>query len=97
MHSLFSGVTIGVMQLPAATHPTADRPLFVSIAEAARLLSVSERLMYDLTDSGEIPAVRVGRRRKVVPRRALDELVELAMDGFDPSLALARLRAGPGT
>lgn len=35
--------------------------LLVNAAEAARLLAVSERTLWSLTSSGEIPAVRVRR------------------------------------
>ncbi|MFN0012135.1 MAG: helix-turn-helix domain-containing protein [Phycisphaerales bacterium] len=38
------------------------QPLLLDIAEAARLLSLSDRTVWTLTDSGELPHVRIGRR-----------------------------------
>jgi excisionase family DNA binding protein len=52
-------------------------PLTLSVPEAAKLLGVSRDLVYDLVAQGELPALRLGRRI-VLPRRALEELVEAA-------------------
>jgi len=49
----------------------------LSVPEAANLLGVSRDLVYDLVAQGELPALRLGRRI-VVPRRALEELVDAA-------------------
>lgn len=37
-------------------------PLLLNAREAARLLNVSERLLWTMTADGDIPSVRVGRR-----------------------------------
>jgi excisionase family DNA binding protein len=58
--------------------------LVVSVAEAAKLLGVSDDLVYELVERGELPCLRFGRRR-LVPRRALDLVIEAALAGFDPS------------
>lgn len=42
-------------------------PLFLSIAAAARRLGISERKLYPLVMSGEIPSVTIGRRRLIAP------------------------------
>lgn len=39
-----------------------DEKLLVGRLEAARMLSIGERLLWDLTKAGEIPHVRLGRR-----------------------------------
>lgn len=40
-----------------------ERPtLLIDVREAARRLSVSERLLWTMTQAGEIPSVRVGKR-----------------------------------
>jgi excisionase family DNA binding protein len=58
--------------------PRPDRsPLTLSVPEAAKLLGVSCDLVYDLVSQGELPALRLGRRI-VLPRRALEELVDSA-------------------
>ncbi len=46
-----------------------DRPT-LSVKEAARLLRVSRDVVYDGVQSGEIPALRLGRRL-LIPRAAL--------------------------
>lgn len=51
--------------------------LTLSVSEAAELLSVSRDLVYELVAQGELPALRLGRRI-LLPRRALEELVDRA-------------------
>jgi len=60
--------------------------LILSVAEAADLLGVSTDLVYELTTRGEIPCLKVGRR-KLIPRRAIEMMVAAAVDGFDPTKA----------
>lgn len=40
-------------------------PLLVSVKEAAQLYGISPRHMVNLLDSGEIPSLKLGRRRMV--------------------------------
>jgi excisionase family DNA binding protein len=42
-----------------------DKPLSVSINEAARLLSLSPRMIAVLLKRGELASVRIGRRRLI--------------------------------
>ena len=51
-----------------------DDRLTVTVEEAARLLGVSRGLAYELVARGQLPALRLGRRR-VVPRIAIDALI----------------------
>jgi excisionase family DNA binding protein len=69
--------------------------LVLTIKEAADALGVSDDLVYELTARGEIPCLRLGRRR-VIPRRAIELLIERSMEEFDAMTLLARLsfRAG---
>jgi excisionase family DNA binding protein len=55
------------------------RRLTISVEEAGRLLGISRCLAYELVNRGDIPSVRLGRRI-VVPRRALDRLLDLPDD-----------------
>ena len=55
--------------------------LTLSIEEAAALLGISRALAYDLVRRGELPQLRLGRRI-VVPRRALENLID---DGTEPN------------
>lgn len=51
-----------------------DRRLTLSIDEVAEILAISRGLVYGLVARGELPSIRFGRRI-LVPRRAVDELV----------------------
>lgn len=67
--------------------------LVFSVAEAAAALGVSDDLVYELTERGELPCLRFGRR-KVIPRRAIELLVESAVADFDPTAVVTSLNAG---
>ena len=56
--------------------------LTMTVSEAAEFLGISRAFAYELVGRGEIPAVRFGRR-VVVPRRALETLLEV---GRPPSV-----------
>ena len=56
---------------------TAGRSLVLSVGEAATLLGISRAHAYELVARGELAHIRLGRR-VVVPRRAIDELIENA-------------------
>lgn len=56
----------------------------LSIAEAADVLGVSSRLVYNLVERGDLPVVMLGRR-KLVPTRAIEMILEQAVDNFDPT------------
>ena len=49
-------------------------PLTISVEEAARRLSISRSLAWELVWAGKLPTLRLGRRR-VVPVKALEELM----------------------
>lgn len=51
------------------------RPRGVSIDEAARLIGVSRRTVYELVARGRLRTCKLGRRR-IVPVAAIDELLE---------------------
>ena len=67
-------------------------PLFLSVPAAAEALAVSDDTVYELLHRGELPCLRIGRRR-VIPRRAVELVVEHLLDGFDPGQLAARLAA----
>lgn len=50
----------------------------VSVAEAVRLLALSTSEVYRLMDRGKLPFVKLGRRR-LVPRRGVEELLAANM------------------
>jgi excisionase family DNA binding protein len=56
------------------THNPSSQPLAVSISDAARLLSVSRRHLYDLLASGQLRAFKSGRRT-LIRMRTLESYV----------------------
>lgn len=52
-----------------------DERLTLTIDETAKLLGIGRQLAYDRVKTGEIPVIKIGRRL-VVPRRALEKLLE---------------------
>jgi excisionase family DNA binding protein len=54
-----------------------DDSLFLTVAEAAVLLRISRRHLYDLVAEGTVRSVRFGRK-VVIPRAALEELAATA-------------------
>lgn len=65
--------------------------LVYSIPETAEVFGVSANHIYELVARGEIPVLLLGRR-KVIPKRAVDQLLDQAMAGFDPSTVLSLVR-----
>ena len=57
--------------------------LALTVEEAGALLGISRDLAYDLVNRGELPSLRLGRRL-IVPRRALERLVDQASTSTDP-------------
>ena len=53
--------------------------LTLTVEEAARALGISRTLAYELVTRGELPSLRLGRRL-VVPRRALEALLDAPAD-----------------
>jgi excisionase family DNA binding protein len=49
--------------------------LTLTMLEAAHLLGVSRGLAYDLASQGKIPVIRVGQKRLLVPRKALEDFL----------------------
>ncbi|HEX2064809.1 MAG TPA: excisionase family DNA-binding protein [Acidimicrobiales bacterium] len=66
------------------------RTLTYSISEAANVLGVSDDLVYELVERKELPCLRLGRRR-VIPRRAIDLILDQALAGFDPDVVRSTL------
>jgi len=54
-----------------------DRLVF-TVEETAKILGISRGTAYLLANSGGIPAIRIGQRRLVVPRKALEEFLSSA-------------------
>ena len=50
--------------------------LTMTVEEAGRALGVSRATAYILANTGQIPVIRLGERRLVVPRTALLKMLE---------------------
>ena len=68
------------------TAPTDERPLFVSIPTAARIVGVSAQTAHRAVEAGQWPS-RIINGRRMVPSRFFDRLVEDAFDGIDGGAA----------
>lgn len=53
---------------PMLTETKACSPLLVDARSAAKMLCVSERTLWSLSDRGQLASVRIGRRRLYDPR-----------------------------
>jgi excisionase family DNA binding protein len=63
---------------------TVDESLDVSVPEAAVLLGVSEGLIYQLLDKGLLPELPRWSRRRLIPRRAVEVVIERTMADYNP-------------
>lgn len=58
-------------------------PLFLRPVEAARLLNVSRTRVYELLNSGTLPATRLEGRTWRIPRAAIEKIAVDAMRAAD--------------
>lgn len=72
----------GVRQGGGVTVSPAGR-LFVGVQEAAELLGLSDRTVHCLVAQGELPSLKVGRRR-LLPLRRLEDWAEARAAGTEP-------------
>jgi len=49
--------------------------LTLSVSEAARALGVSRNLAYELVRSGRLPSIKLGAKRIVISKTALDRFL----------------------
>lgn len=70
--------------------------LFVPVKEAAAMLGISDDLVYDLAARGELPCATFGSRR-MIPRRAIELVLDEALAGFDPAALLVTLADAAGS
>jgi len=67
------------MSLLRSPHTTEETESLLSVEELARELSVSRSTGYDLLWSGQIPSMKIGRRR-LVRRADLAEFIERRLE-----------------
>lgn len=51
------------------------------VTEAMQILGISRQTLYDLLNSGELRSFILGRRRRKISRRALEEYIAKAESG----------------
>jgi excisionase family DNA binding protein len=51
--------------------------LTFTVDEAALILGISRATAYNLAKSGKLPAIRISARRLVIPRKALEKMLEI--------------------
>lgn len=66
-------------------------PRFLTVAEVADVMRVSRMTVYRMVHAGQIPAVRVGKSFRV-PQKAVDDLIERGVGGWDESRAAGQDR-----
>lgn len=57
-----------------------DLPMFLTLAEAGRHLGVKRSRAQQMAAQGILPTVRLGARKILVPRKALDALADGAIE-----------------
>lgn len=70
--------------------------LAVSVEEAAALLGISRAFAYELVARNELPALRLGRRI-VIPRQAVEAMVDRASAAFGLAIGDRTARQGPAS
>ena len=53
----------------------------LSVAEAAKVLGIGRNFAYELARTGQLPVIKLGSRRLVVPRVALEKMLVQAGHG----------------
>ena len=66
--------------------------MFFSVATVAQAFGVSDDTVYALVQRGALPCLCIGRRR-VIPRRAVELVVEHLLADFDPRCVADQLSA----
>ena len=64
-----------------------DGPLVYTIEEVAALLQIGRNQAYQAARAGQIPVLRIGPRRMVVPRVAFDRMLAEAGQDREPAEA----------
>ena len=58
-------------------------PLCISVPAAARMLGVSRNTGYEIARLGQLPTIKCGRRRLVVPKAALMKMLQEANEPYE--------------
>jgi len=58
-------------------------PLCISVPAAARMLGVSRNTGYEMARLGQLPTIRCGQRRLVVPKAALMKMLQEVNEPYE--------------
>ncbi len=64
----------------------ANGPTFASVDEFARTIGISRASAYAGLRDGSIPHIRIGKRRYIIPRAAIDQWLKNASNGVPQSV-----------
>jgi excisionase family DNA binding protein len=84
-----------VRKLMGARSPDNEQRQFHSVAETARILGVSDMTLYRAIHDGQFPAVRI-MGRLIVPARAIDSIVDTALENGELVDAAEWVPGSPG-
>ena len=59
--------------------------LCISVTAAAKMLGVSRNTGYEMARLGQLPTIRCGQRRLVVPKAALMKMLQEANEPYEKS------------
>jgi excisionase family DNA binding protein len=62
-----------------------DDTLCISVTAAARMLGISRNTGYEMAKMGQLPIIRCGQRRLVVPKAALMKMLQEANGPYEKS------------
>ena len=57
---------------------TSETRLTFTVPEAGRMLGISRSLAFQMAHTGQLPVIRLGERRLVVPKAALQRMLDEA-------------------
>jgi excisionase family DNA binding protein len=58
-------------------------PLCISVPAAAKILGVSRNTGYEMVRLGQLPTIKCGRRRLVVPKAALMKMLQEVNEPYE--------------
>ena len=59
-------------------HSTIEKRLCITVPEAPEMLGISRNFAYELVKRGELPSIRLGEKRILIPKIALEKRLEEA-------------------
>ncbi|GAB4154259.1 MAG: hypothetical protein Tsb009_30880 [Planctomycetaceae bacterium] len=80
LHDLLSLRSRGGLMAPTKNRKPQDAPQLLTVAEAARQLSLSRSTLYNLMDQGQLGYAKFGRARRI-PQSEVARLIQASLIG----------------